>query len=100
MNNVDEKTAKTALLMGVPNLLISLPSCISGSFFGLTVALIINAAALFILHELGKNRRPGSNALSSVKGLFSSQAETDNIFRNIINGGAHIVDEFFPDLRP
>ncbi|MFZ4076571.1 MAG: hypothetical protein ACOYKA_01170 [Legionellaceae bacterium] len=93
MNNVETKTAKTALLMGVPNLLILLPACISGSVFGLVVALAINAAALFILHQLGKDKRSVSNAVSSVKGFFSSQAETDNVFRNIINGGAHIVDQ-------
>lgn len=92
-----EKVQKTGLLMGLVNLIVS-PLYIVDSKMGLTVAIAANAAVLYQLHELGKSRRPGSNAINKIKTFFSSQTDTNssevnNAFRNIINGGAAVHDE-------
>ena len=79
--------------MGGMNLMM-LPLYIAAGSFGFSIFVAINAAVLISLHEIGKNRRPGSNAISAITGFFSSQAESTNAYKNIINGGAHTRDEF------
>lgn len=97
-DHFDEKSTKTAILVGALNIAIS-PLLIIDSRIGVAALVIANSLLTYYLHEFGKSRRPGSNALNSVNTFFAAQVgvgsnEVENKFRNIINGGAAVCDEF------
>jgi len=96
-NNIQEKTQKTAQLVGVANLVTS-PLLLVDLRIGITALIAVNSILLYYLHGLGKSRRPGSNALNTVSTFFAAQTNTnsneiENTFRNIVNGGAALHDE-------
>jgi hypothetical protein len=96
-NNIEEKTIKTAQLVGLANLVCS-PLLLINSQVGLVALIAMNSYLIYSLHGLGKSRRPGANALTKAQSLFSSQTNTnsneiENGVRNIINGGAALHDE-------
>ena len=90
------KTEKTLLLMGLVNLVVS-PFYFFNTNLAIPITTLLNAALLYQLHELGKNRRPIANAVQKVDSFFSRKQvattlETENSMRNIINGGAAVID--------
>ena len=93
-----EKLQQTVQLMGVMNLVIA-PLYLLDPRIAIVVSLMTNALLLKLLNDLGKHRRPGSNAVSKLNRFFASRDESDslqidNVLRNIINGGALVYDEF------
>ena len=95
-----DKAQKTGVLIAVGNVLLS-PLYYADTKLGLAASLALTSAAIYKLHELGKSRRPGANTLNQVNTFFSSQTDTrsseiENSFRNVVNGGAAIFDEFVP----
>ena len=108
-NTVEEKAAKTALLLGALNL-VTAPLAIlaTNRSLGMLLTIAANVFVIYKLHELGKSRRSGSNMLNTVNTFVSSKlpgdsniqsAEVDNSVRNIINGGAAITDELVNGLQ-
>ncbi|WED44286.1 hypothetical protein [Legionella cardiaca] len=95
-DQIQVKAAKTVRLMSLLNLsILSLAPIDSRLCLGTIV--VINAAVVYYLNELGKNRRFGSNILHKVDTFFSSPdearaADFNNTIRNIINGGAALYD--------
>lgn len=94
---VKEKTQKTALLLSAANLIVT-PLLFLDKRMAYTTWIIMNSLLLHHLHKLGKSRRPGSNALNSLRSFFAGQIngsayEVENTFRNIINGGAALYDD-------
>ncbi len=101
--NVEEKMTKTMTLLGIANVIMS-PLLIIDSRVGLVAMLAVNGLLMVNLHEIGRSRRPGSNAIVAVNSIFADRAnrevtEADNAIRNIINGGAAIHDELALRLR-
>jgi len=115
-DNITEKATKTALLLGAINLFTA-PAYNVNTSLGLLISIVANAFSIFKFHEIGKERRAGSNALitihstasSYVSSLFSffnpknktspslekeaNKQEMDNAGRNVINGGAAVADK-------
>lgn len=96
-NLAQEKMNKTMKLLVGVNAVLALLALIDDKLY-ILAAIAANAALIHALHELGKQRRPGSNTINSINTLFSSQTEAktreiDNAMRNIVNGGAAIHDE-------
>lgn len=115
-DNTEEKATKTALLLGAINLLVA-PAYNVNTSVGLLITIVANAFSIYKFHELGKERRAGANALTSVHSTVSSytssflsffsprneisasledeanKKEMDTAGRNIINGGAAIADK-------
>ncbi|ASQ47479.1 hypothetical protein [Legionella clemsonensis] len=94
---LQKKFDKTLCLLAAVNLVTSVFYLVDTKF-GLAATLAISAGTLYAFHEIGKNRRVGSNALHRVHTFFSAQvnrdsAEVYNAYRNIINGGAAVYDE-------
>lgn len=87
-----EETQKTAMLLGLGNLLLA-PIYYFNAKVGLTASVAFTGAALYQLHELGKERRPVGNFFSSRTG---SGGDIDNIVKNIVSGGAALYDEMTP----
>lgn len=95
-----EDTQKTALLLGVGNLILS-PLYYVNAKLGITASLALTAAAIYELHELGKSRRPAGNAVNKANNFFSSitgaeSSDIDNAVKNIVNGGAAVYDQITP----
>lgn len=96
-DNPETKTLKTLIVFGCANLLLT-PLTLIDSNYWLISSVLVNAFLLRELHSLGKSRRPGSNLLSNTNNFFSSHitgnsSQTENAFRNVINGGAAVHDE-------
>lgn len=96
-NKIQEKFEKTTKVVAAVNLML-LPLYVSVSKFSLLVSLIVNAALLHYFESLGKSRRPGLNALTSIQSFFSTSKNPEsnelyNRYRNVINGGAAVYDE-------
>lgn len=92
----NEKVEKTKKIFIVANLAL-LPLFLFDPFVGLCCALTLNLLMISKLHELGKQRRPGSNAINQIQGFFatptqSARLDNENSLKNIINGGAHLYD--------
>ncbi|KTD07749.1 hypothetical protein [Legionella jamestowniensis] len=100
-----EKLDKTLCLLAVASLASSIFYLVDVKF-GLAATIAINGCALYAFHEIGKNRRIGSNVLHRAHTFFAAQgnresAEIYNAFRNIINGGAAVYDELIlPNTKP
>jgi len=95
--NVEEKMTKTGLVLGIANLVMS-PLFIIDARVGLVAMLAVNGILLASMHDVGKSRRPGSNALVAANSMFADRSSrqavaTDNAIRNVINGGASFYDE-------
>jgi len=115
-NDDTEQAVKTALLLGAINFLVTPAYGISTSV-GILMSIGTNVFSIFKLHELGKERRIGANALTNIQSTFFSNTssffalfsyrnkisdslkneannkEMDNASKNIINGGAAVVDK-------
>ena len=103
-NGPEEKTAKTALLVGAANIL-TLPFFAYDTGLGLAAMAALNSFILYSLHSYGKERRAGSNLLNTGRTFFAAHTNTqgrevENTFRNIINGGAAVTDELAAALAP
>jgi len=100
-HDVEGKMVKTGLLLGG----ISLATYITASFLsnstvGLLITIAVDALAINKLHEMGKSRRAGSNFFNTVQTHVAARSDgkipsmdLENSFRNVINGGAAVVDE-------
>ncbi len=94
---IKEKNQKTKEIFFYTNLIV-LPLALCVDFnTGLSLSLITNTALMYVLHEIGKQRRPGSNAINRIQGFFAgsqrqAELEVDNAHRNVINGGAYLYD--------
>jgi len=91
------KTAKTAVLFGVTNIFVGLLSIVNSNS-GILAFISLNSALMYYLHDLGKSRRVGANAINTGYSFFSSRVDNpghdvENAYRNVINGGAAVVDE-------
>ncbi|STX27893.1 Uncharacterised protein [Legionella beliardensis] len=100
---LEEKLVKTSIIIGLGNLIVS-PVYLIDSKLGLAFTIAVNAFLIQQLHNIGKSRRPGSNALNSINTFFSSKAaaessEIENAFRNIINGGDAVYNEVSNFMR-
>lgn len=95
----ETKLLKTTLVMCAVNVVSSvLCATTDDSSLSALGMIIINAACLQMLHDIGKSRRFGTNMLFNAKNAFSApderlQLEAQNALKNIINGGAHVADE-------
>lgn len=101
--NVEEKISKTGTVLGIANILMS-PLLLIDGRLGLVAMLAVNGILLSSMHEIGRSRRPGSNALVAVNSIFADRAdrqavEADNTMRNIINGGACLYDDMAADME-
>ncbi|MDI1351207.1 MAG: hypothetical protein PSV35_00310 [bacterium] len=88
------QTEKTGFLLGLINLCLA-PVYYLDTKLGLTASLAITAGVLYKCHQVGEARRPGANLEHKLKTtLFSAGSNScDNSVKNIVDGGAHIVDE-------
>jgi len=88
-----KKLQKTKLILMYANAVV-LPLLIFGlePSLALILALIINLALISSMHEIGKQRRPGSNAINFFAG--SEKQDVENTLKNIVNGGSHIHNQF------
>lgn len=97
---VSIKSAETCLLYLLGTTIAS-----ANDTTGLITLLTLCSMTVY-LHQLGKSRRPGSNASASISGFFSSRPKKDkimlyNMFRNIINGGdatCHLIVDVASDI--
>lgn len=95
-NHLEVKAVKTAALLAAVNCGVSTVVDTESSG-GILLLVMANVFSIYKLHELGEKRRPGSNMLTTIGGLFASprerdEQEVDNACRNIINGGAAVAD--------
>lgn len=95
--NVDEKMSKTGTVLGIASLLMA-PLLLIDARLGLVAMLAVDGILLASMHDVGRRRRPGSNALVVANSIFADRAnrqvaETDNAIRNVINGGAALYDD-------
>ncbi len=95
-----EETKKTAILLAFANMLLA-PLYYFNSKVGFTTSVALTGAALYQLHELGKEQRPAENFLNNASTFFLSQADAskanvDNTVSNIVKGGAIIYDGLVP----
>lgn len=95
-NQVDmTKAQETAVLLTIANCIL-IPAWKIDARLGLTAAVAGTGLLLYKLHEMGKARRPGGNAINTVNNLFApytGDPDTSmiNMLRNIVNGGDAVV---------
>lgn len=99
----EEKLQKTVELIFCVNAVLASLYLIDAKLY-FVAALLVNGMMLHALNDLGLRRRPGSNFLNTVNSIFASRGEAnsreiENIFRNIINGGAALNDELKQTIR-
>jgi len=91
----EEKLGKTCGLLTVVSLL---PFIVFDEKTAVFFSFILTSLAIATLHEVGYNRRPGSNFWSSIQTSFSPSPKAErlafkNAVFNVINGGGAVVDE-------
>jgi hypothetical protein len=96
-SKTQDKVVKTATVFGITNVLLS-PLYWVDKKIGLTASLAANGYLIYHLHELGKERRPGANAINSINNFFvphinGESHDLENSLRNVINGAAAVHDE-------
>lgn len=92
-----DKAAKTGVVLFLANLLFIPITYAIDSKVGAATALVLTAGLMGYFNELGKERRPGSNAINRINNFFSTftgDPNTDllNTTKNIVNGGAATFD--------
>lgn len=82
------KAEETTLLLGLAGLVVA-PFYWVNTKFGISASILAIGAAAYGLNELGKEGRPGSNAVHNASTFFSPDtgASLDNTARNIVHGG-------------
>lgn len=98
-----EETKKTALVLALGNILLA-PLYYFNSKVGFTASVALTGAALYQLHDLGKEERSAENFFHNAGTFFLSQtdaskANVDNTVSNIVKGGAIIYDGLAPRTK-
>jgi hypothetical protein len=93
-----EKALKTATVLGLVNLVVAVPFYSVRPGLALAMAIGVSSFMLYHFHELGKERRPGSNLINKANNFFSTYTKDPNTnlinaAKNIVNGGAAIYDD-------
>lgn len=97
-NEIDpEKALKTGVVLGLINLILS-PLWLLDAKLGVTASIALSAVAVYQFAQLGRERRPGSNAVNTANNFFvslfgGSSTDMENTTRNVANGGAAVFDE-------
>jgi hypothetical protein len=96
-----DQAGKISVLMGALNFLLA-PIYWANSKVGLAASISLTGAAIYGLHEVGKEERAGENAVHNVSKFFSPltgapSSDMKNALQNIAKGGEVIFDKFAPD---
>lgn len=91
-----DKAGKTGVLMTLGNLILS-PLYYADSKWGLAASAALSSAAVYKLHEIGKEKRLGANTAHKAAKFFGAKTDdVGNAFDNVIEGGAAVFDALAP----